>query len=368
MSTNRPIAFVADESLLDDLLRLAAAAGCDLERVPDAIAARRRWPTAPLVLLDATGVAECTRESFPRRDSVVVVVPDPEPQELWKQAMEVGAEHLITLPGAEPWLVSALADAAEGPPSNAGKVLAVLGARGGAGASVFATAVSVTALRRGDNSLLIDCDPRGGGLDVVLGGEKKDGLRWPEMQLSAGRVAASALHMALPTWKRNDARLTLMSGARTGEGPAPDAVAAVVEAGRRTGEIVVCDIPRQLDLAAWAAIDRCDLAVIVVPAEIRACVTGGQLAKELEARAVHARAVVRWPTPGGLRLEDVQKAVGVPILATMTPERHLAVSLELGVFDPKPKGELAGAARATLTELLARPPKTRPHHGEARAA
>ncbi|GAB1514935.1 septum site-determining protein Ssd [Actinophytocola sp. KF-1] len=368
MSTNRPIAFVADEQLLDDLLRLAAAAGCDLERVPDAAGARRRWPTAPLVLLDATGVAECTRGSFPRRDAVVVVVPDPEPQELWKLAMEVGAERLITLPGAEPWLVSALADAAEGPPSNAGKVLAVLGARGGAGASVFATAVSLTALRTGDNSLLIDCDPRGGGLDVVLGGENKDGLRWPDMRLTAGRVAASALHRALPTWHTDDARLTLMSGARTGEGPAPDAVAAVVEAGRRTGEIVVCDVPRELDLAAWAAVDRSDLAVIVVPADVRACVTGRQLALELEARAVHARLVVRRPSPGGLRVSEVEKAVGLPALATMDPERGLAESLDCGVFAPRPKGPLTAAARATLAELAARPPKTRPHQGEARAA
>ena len=368
MSTNRPIAFVADEHLLDDLLRLAAAAGCDLERVPDAAAARRRWQTAPLVLLDATGVAECARGSFPRRPSVVVVVPDPEPQELWKRAMEVGAEHLITLPGAEPWLVSALADAAEGPPSNAGKVLAVLGARGGAGASVFATAVSLAALRKGDNSLLIDCDPRGGGLDVVLGAEQKKGLRWPDMQLSAGRVAASALHMALPTWRLDNARMTLMSGARQGEGPPPDAVAAVVEAGRRTGEIVVCDVPRQLDLAAWAAIDRCDLAVIVVPAEVRACVTGRQLARELETRAVHARVVVRMPAPGGLRLQEVEKAVGLPVLTTMNSERHLAASLDHGVFDPKPKGPLVAAARETLDELAARPPKIRPHQGEARAA
>lgn len=368
MSANRPMAFVADENLLDDLLKLAAAAGCDLERVPDAAAARLRWPTAPLVLLDATGVAECEREAFPRRDAVVVVVPDPEPRELWKQAMEVGAERLITLPGAEPWLVSALADAAEGPASNAGKVLAVLGARGGAGASVFAVSVSLTALRTGDNSLLIDCDPRGGGLDVVLGAETEEGLRWPDMQLSAGRVAASSLHMALPTRRKGNARLTLLSGARKGEGPAPDAVAAVIEAGRRTGEVVVCDVPRQLDAAAWAAVDRSDLAVIVTPAEVRACITAKQLADELRARGTSPQLVVRGPSPGGLKTTEIAAAVGIPLLATMRPEPQLAQSLERGDFHPKHKGPLSMAAKATLTELAAQPPKTRPHQGEARAA
>ena len=368
MSTTRPMAFVADENLLDDLLKLAAAAGCELERVPDATAARSHWPTAPLVLLDAGGVAECVKHTLPRRDSVIVVSSEPEPQELWKQAMEVGAERLITLPGAEPWLVSALADAAEGPPSNAGKVLAVLGARGGAGASVFAVAVALTALRSGENTFLIDCDPRGGGLDVVLGAEEDEGLRWPDMQLSAGRVAASSLHMALPTRRKGNARLTLLSGARKGEGPAPDAVAAVIEAGRRTGEVVVCDVPRQLDAAAWAAVDRCDLAVIVTPAEVRACITAKQLADELQARGAHPQLIVRGPSPGGLKMTEIAAAVGIPVLTTMRPEPQLAQSLERGDFHPKPKGPLSLAARATLTELAAQPPKSRSHHGEARAA
>lgn len=368
MNANRPMAFVADENLLDDLLKLAAAAGCDLERVPDAAAARLRWSTAPLVLLDAIGAKECENHAFPRRESIVVVATDPEPPALWKQAMEVGAERLITLPGAEPWLVSALADAAEGPASNAGKVLAVLGARGGAGASVFSAAVSLTALRAGDNSLLIDCDPRGGGLDVVLGAEAEEGLRWPDMQLSAGRVAASSLHMALPARRRGNAQLTLLSGARKGEGPAPDAVAAVIEAGRRAGEVVVCDVPRQLEMAAWAAIDRADLTVIVTPAELRACITAKQLADELTARGATPQLVVRGPSPGGLRLTEIASSVGIPVLATMRPEPQLAQSLERGDFHPKHKGPLSLAARTTLAELAAQPPKPRRHQGDPQAA
>ena len=96
MNANRPVAFVADETLLDDLLKLAAAAGCDLERVPDAAAARQRWSSAPLILLDQTGATECVKHSVPTRDAIVVVANDPEPPGLWKQAMEIGAERVIT--------------------------------------------------------------------------------------------------------------------------------------------------------------------------------------------------------------------------------------------------------------------------------
>lgn len=368
MNANRPVAFVTDESLLDDLLKLAAAAGCDLERVPDAAAARQRWSSAPLVLLDQTAVTECAAQSLPTRDSIVVVATDPEPPELWKQAMGIGAERVVTLPGAEPWLVSALADAAEGPPSNSGKVLAVLGARGGAGASVFAVAVGLTALTAGDNTLVVDCDPRGGGLDLVLGAETEKGFRWPDMRLSAGRIAAVSLHRSLPTRRRGNAQLTLLSGARKGEGPAPDAVAAVVEAGRRAGDVVVCDVPRQLDAAAWAAIDRADLTVIITPAEVRAAITAGQMAKELAGRGATAQLIVRGPSPGGLRPDEIAASAHLPLLAMMRPEPQLAQSLERGDFHPRRNGPLARAATTTLAELSTLPPKRRRGNDDMRAA
>jgi secretion/DNA translocation related CpaE-like protein len=368
VNTNRPVAFVVDETLLDDLLKLAAAAGCELERVPDPAAARQRWSSAPLILLDPSAVRECERESLPTRDAVVVVTTDPEPPELWKQAMEIGAERVITLPGADQWLVNALADAMEGPPSNAGKVLAVLGARGGAGASVFTVAVGLTALNAGDNTLIVDCDPCGGGLDLVMGAETEAGLRWPDMELSAGRIASSALRKSLPTRRRGGARLTLLSGARKGESPAPDAVAAVLEAGRRAGELVICDVPRQLGQTAWSVIDRADLTVIVTPAELRAAMTAKQLATDLKSRGANPQLVVRGPSPGDLRADEIAAVADIPLLADMRPEPNLAVSLERGNFRPRPRGPLTAAARAVLAELAALPPKHRRGHGDLRAA
>lgn len=359
MNANRPMAFVSDEILLDDLLKLAAAANCDLERVPDALAARQGWLEAPLILLDQAAVRDCLPLDMPPRKKVVVVAHDPEPSELWKDAMQLGVEKVVTLPGAEPWLIDAMADAAEGPASTTGKVLAVMGARGGAGASVFSVAVSLTALKAGKNTLLIDCDPKGGGLDVVLGAETDEGLRWPDIHLSAGRVAATSLHESLPTKRHGKAQLTLLSGARKGEGPAPDAVAAIIEAGRRAGEVVVCDVPRHLETAAWAALDKADLTVIVTPAELRAAITARQLAQELRNRNGNPQLVVRGPSPAGLRADQITATTGVPLLAMMRPEPNMARSLELGTFRLRPRGPLAQAARATLIELTA----AANHHG-----
>jgi secretion/DNA translocation related CpaE-like protein len=349
-SAKRPVVLVDEEPLLDDLLRLAAAAGCELERVADAEAARARWSTAPLLVLDARAAARCADLGLPRRPGVVVVTYGPPPDVVWPVALAVGAQRVVGVPDGEQWLVDALADAVEGA-SAPGRVLAVVGGRGGAGASVFAAGVAVTALRLDRDALLVDCDPLAGGLDLVLGAETEQGLRWPDLRLRAGRVAASSLHTALPGRERGRARLTLLSGAREGTAPAPDAVAAVLEAGRRAGETVVCDLPRDFGPAGAAVLDRADLAVLVVPAEVRACAAARLVAVGLHDRGVRTGLVVRGPAPGRLRPVEVADAIGVELLTSMRPEAELAAALDRGDFRPRPRGPLGRAAEVVLRAL-----------------
>src|SRR5689334_24408548 len=70
----RGLVMVSDPDLLDTLLRLAAAAGCELQRAVDPAQARAFWSEAPLVLLDAAGAAQCARAGLPRRGDVVLAV------------------------------------------------------------------------------------------------------------------------------------------------------------------------------------------------------------------------------------------------------------------------------------------------------
>src|SRR5204863_6109651 len=114
----------------------------------------------------------------------------------WTVADELGAEHLVTLPTGEGWLAGRLRKVVEGAP--AGQVVAVVGGRGGAGASVFSAGLAVTAARAGWRTLLVDADPLGGGVDLVLGWEALDGLRWPALSGASGRVSPPALVGALP--------------------------------------------------------------------------------------------------------------------------------------------------------------------------
>jgi hypothetical protein len=57
----RPLVVTADPLLLDDLLRVCAAAGVEPEVAADVGAARRSWPSASLVLV-GTDIPRATAE------------------------------------------------------------------------------------------------------------------------------------------------------------------------------------------------------------------------------------------------------------------------------------------------------------------
>ncbi|HYH32369.1 MAG TPA: septum site-determining protein Ssd, partial [Pseudonocardia sp.] len=328
--TRRVVVMTDDEDLLDEVVRLAAAAGVELERVPDAAGVRRRWHTAGQVLLDESAARAVGPLRLGRRDGVVLLCRDEPPGSIWERAVTVGAEHVVSLPEGEDWLVGALADAgpAEGRDAGpgAGRVVAVVGGRGGAGASVLAVAVAARARTRGTRVLLVDCDPLGGGLDLVAGAEELEGLRWGGLALGdggGGRVGAASLHEALPS---PDGLLTVLSCDRAGTGPDPGAAVAVVEAGRRAGEVVVCDLPRHPTDTALAVAEAADLVVLVVPAEVRAVAAAARVAEPLADRGLPLRLVVRGPAPGGLDGDDVAHALGVELLVSVAPESGLAAA------------------------------------------
>jgi secretion/DNA translocation related CpaE-like protein len=364
MDENRPLVVATDEALLDEVLRLAAAVGCEIERVPDPVGARANWARAPLVILDEAAAG--AGYTLPRRRGVVLVCRGAPAPTTWQRAFAAGVERVIGLPEGEADLVAALADVAEGPADESGRVLATLGGRGGAGASVLAAAVGLVVAGEGGDALLVDCDPLGGGVDLLLGAEHASGPRWPALKVNSGRVSMAALHEALPQRRHGPGLLSFVSCDREGPGPTGAAVAAVLEAGRRAGRTVVCDLPRQPGSGAVAAMERSDLVALVVPAEVRACVAARRVLQRLGERAGRVRLVVRGPAPDGLRGEQVADAVGAPLLADVRAERGLDRALERGVFTPRRGGPLWTAASAVLDAARARAGEPEPSVGVAR--
>ncbi len=345
MTGERPLVVAADETVLDEILRVAAVAGCELDRAPDLTAARNHWARAPLVVLDEE--AARLPPVLPRRGGILLVCKGNPGPRTWESAFRGGVERVISLPDEETELAGAFADVVETPAEEAGLVLGVVGGRGGAGASVFASALALAADREPGGALLVDCDPLGGGLDLLLGLEKTPGPRWSEVQLS-GRVSVSALAAALPQRRHRGGSLPVLACGREGEGPAVESLSAVLAAGRRSGRTVVCDLPRTLSDAAVEAVAVADLVVLVVPVEFRACMAAKQVLRPLSALTARLGVVACGRSRADVTAIRTAGLLGPPLLASMEPERGLAATIERGEFPTKPAGPLAKAAAEVL--------------------
>ncbi|MGH3356241.1 MAG: hypothetical protein ACRDOJ_10110, partial [Nocardioidaceae bacterium] len=108
--TARPLVVTGDEAMLDDILRLTAAAGVAPEVVPDGSAARRCWSTASLVVVGDDVAAEVGATTPPKRDHVLVVSRGGGGTAIWQHALAMGAEQVLTLPADEAVLIDQFAD------------------------------------------------------------------------------------------------------------------------------------------------------------------------------------------------------------------------------------------------------------------
>ncbi|WP_149180908.1 septum site-determining protein Ssd [Streptomyces sp. TRM49041] len=322
---SEPLIVTEDAELLDDLLRLCAAAGAQPEVHHSMPESRAAWDAAPLVLVGDDAAARC--RGAVRRRGVLLVGRDQDDPDVWRRAVEIGADCVLRLPDAESWLVDRIADVVEGVGRQA-LTVGVIGGRGGAGASTLACALAVSAARAGRRTMLVDGDPLGGGLDVLLGGEREEGLRWPDFAASKGRVAGVALEESLPSlrglrllsWDRGDSVVI-----------PPEAMRSVLAAARRRGGVVVVDLPRRIDDATVEALAQLDVGLLVVPGELRAIAAAKRVASMVGMVLHDLRVVVRGPYAAGVDEAWVARVLGLPLAGELPVEPRLLASLDGGV-------------------------------------
>ncbi|MEO6795158.1 MAG: septum site-determining protein Ssd [Mycobacterium sp.] len=345
------LALVTQPALRDELDRVGAAVGVRVIHLGAATPSRKTWSAAAAVVLDEAGAACCSPARLPRRAHVIVLTGTQPTAASWQAAVAVGAQRVLTLPAEGNELVAELAEAREAVRDGGrrGEAIAVIGARGGAGASLLATALAQSA---GD-ALLVDLDAWSGGIDLLAGTENVAGLRWSDLAQQSGRLTWPALRGALPRRRG----VSVLSGARRGyEAHEVEAgtVDAVVDAGRRGGITVVCDLPRALTDPVEAALSTADLVVVVSPCDVRACAAGAAIAPRLHSANPNVGLVVRGPAPGGLRAAEVAEIIGLPLLAALRAEPRLAERLEHAGLRLHRRSALATAAARILDVLPGR--------------
>ncbi|MFV2173983.1 septum site-determining protein Ssd [Actinomadura sp. LOL_016] len=340
-----------DPGTADALLRLAAAADAHAEVAHDVGEARPAWTWPALVLVGADAAGDVAASGLPRRAGVVLVT-GAATADAYRMAVQAGAQDVAVLPDHDDWLISAFATAAE-PDANRAVVACVVGARGGAGASVLATTLAVTAAGTGLRTLLADADPLGGGVDLLLGLEEHEGVRWPDLAERRGRLGTAALRETLP----GDGDLSVLSW-RRGE-PVPltgDAVTSLLEAAVRGFDLVVADVPRYPGELGRAALRAADVTYLLVPAEVRATVAADGLAAALRRETADLRLVVQGPSPGGLTADAVVKALDLPSAGAFERDRRLPTAIDEGELAAvSRRGPLPDFCRRILDDLSLQP-------------
>lgn len=332
-----PLIATADEHLLDDALRWCAAVGVIPEVATDLTSARRSWRRAPLVLVGEDLAERMAQAELPRRDHVLLVTDDP--SKWWSTAVQLGAGGVFAHADEER-ILEALTSALDG--QGEACLVSVVGGSGGVGASTLAASMALTAGRRGLRSLLFDADPLGGGLDLVLGSERAEGVRWRDLDSTRGRLSAGSLSDVLPV----HSGVATLSWDRTPNASLPDSVPSVLTAAVRGFDLVVADVPRHLGAHGADILGRSVLTVLVVAEEICAVGAARHVLARLEACASPI-AVVSVSRPGGIGPTAVADALGHAVHTRHRFDRRIRGSLDRG-HGPS----TSRAARRTSAALL----------------
>lgn len=337
----------ADPELLDHVLSVTAAVGVDPYVVADPGTVRPLWTSTSTVLVGVDQAGAVAAMVLPRRAEVYVLGLDHDRDAVLTWSMPLGAA-ILTLPTGASRLATALSDAS-GQRSGHGRMLCVIGGSGGVGASTLAAGLAMVGARLAERSMLVDADPLGGGVDLLVGAERVDGWRWPRLASARGHLGD--LTGQLPHVDGVD--VLSMDRETPERGPDAEQMTSVVLSALRSHRLTIVDVPRSLGPAAREAIRRADLVLLVVQADVRGVAAGRALISQLDQACRQLALVVRLGRARNLSPDPVASGLGLPLVGTIADDPGLIVAAESG--DPPARSSrsaLARTCRAILEDLL----------------
>ena len=333
-NTGPIVVAVADPALHSEAIHIAAATGRKVIDAADDTQLARHAPKAHALLIDDLRAPSLHPQ--PRGPNVFTVVADTAPA--------ATREGVFALPAQAADVLRSIGALALAPAAHTarGKVVAVLGACGGAGASVF----SAVLCRVAGDATLIDAHQFSGGLDLLLGLEATPGARWGDIDFTAGgAVSRAEMRGALPATEDDTALLTFPR--TTVADPfrlSPEELNAVVHAAGTEG-LTAVDTPLAL------LPDRCDLAVVVLRPELRAAAAAARIVAECNAAGVANALLLRQSSWASLEPAQVEDTAKASVIAQVQQVRGLTKQLDQSGLPAKLPRTLARAAEAVLGEV-----------------
>ena len=336
----------ADPELLDHALSVVAAGGLEAEVTSDPGFLRARWSSASMVLVGVDHGPALAELRLPRRAEVYLLTETGAAPEAYQWSVPLGAA-VVVVPENARWLSGALADLSRRP-SGSGRTICVTGGSGGVGVSTLAAGLAFAAARSGQRTALVDLDPDGGGLDLLVGAERLDGWRWPRLMAARGHLGD--LEDQLPCV--DGVEVLSMGRGVEAVRPSFEAVRAVLGSLTASHELTVVDVPRPLDSDQVEPLSTAGAWLLLVRDDLRGVAAGRECFRTLEAVGVRPGLVVRTGRTRLLDPQSVAEGVGADLSAVLGDEPALLQAAERG--DPpgrSGRSPLGQVARRLLDEI-----------------
>ncbi|MEO5983133.1 MAG: hypothetical protein ABIQ13_12560 [Pedococcus sp.] len=209
------------------------------------------------------------------------------------------------------------------------RVLGVIGASGGLGASTLAVALAVRAARSVGATVAVDGVFERGGLDVTACLEHVTGLRWTDLRDAQGEVDGADLLRSLPV----DGVARVL--AARGDTPPDEVVATCLKALSSICALTLVDLGGSL---RWA--DECTDLVLVCGVTARHLADASALAAGLSHHPTPARLVVRAGRREAVTAEEVAEHLDLPHAVTLRDDPQVAADADRA----RPPGTRKGGA------------------------
>ncbi|MAE97242.1 MAG: hypothetical protein CL910_21535 [Deltaproteobacteria bacterium] len=285
----------------------------------------------------------------------------PETPALILRAMRAGARAYFpnhVLDAELDRVAGALLAEAANAPGPGGRIVAVLGAKGGVGTTTVACETAATLARGGDRVALVEGKAYFGDaalhLDLQPTHTLADAAREEELDLSfletlAVPHEASGIHLIAGPVDPEEA-----------EGIESTHLEKTCRLLRQDFDWVVVDLPRLTDEVSLHALDWSEQIVLVTTPELASVTRARQhlaLLAELGVSEERIQLVVNRARAGGLFSDDGLAAAGLEAVASLPSDAALVASVEKGcpLTARTARGEIAQAADALCNALRGRP-------------
>jgi pilus assembly protein CpaE len=283
-----------------------------------------------VVVLDVRGATEvpavipALKRHHPQT-GIVLVTASLEPA-LLLEAMRAGVNELVCDPVTQADLEKAIHRVVRQRTVSTGRVFAVIGAKGGVGATTVAVNIATTlgSATKPDRTLLMDLHQTGGDAAVFLGAEPRfsiidalENTHRLDMVFLRSLVTKVAPHVDL-----------LASSDRAVAGQAdPPTIRTVIDAVASAYRFTVLDVPRS-DGAVLDALDRASTIVVVANQELATVKSASRLAVSLRQRYGREKVTVvlsRSDRRAEIGHADVERVIGMPVAHTFPSDYRAAL-------------------------------------------